>query len=60
MQQTWRMLLATTLLTGLLATVTGRPGMAMPSWADRFSNEELWQLTAFVASLGDQARPGSQ
>ena len=21
---------------------------AMPSWADRFSNEELWQLTAFV------------
>ncbi len=40
--------------------VTGRPGTAMPSWADRFSNEELWQLTAFVASLGDQARPGSQ
>ena len=40
--------------------VTGRPGTAMPSWADRFSNEELWQMTAFVASLGDQARSGSQ
>lgn len=40
--------------------VTGRPGTAMPSWADRFSNEELWQLTAFVASLGDQAQSGSR
>ena len=32
----------------------------MPSWVDRFSNEELWQLTAFVASLGDQSRSGSR
>jgi len=40
--------------------VTGRPGTAMPSWVDRFSNEELWQLTAFVVSLGDQARSGSR
>ena len=38
--------------------VTSRPGTAMPSWVDRFSNEEIWQLTAFVASLGDQARSG--
>ncbi len=40
--------------------VTGRPGTAMPSWVERFSNEELWQLTAFVASLGDQAQSGSR
>jgi mono/diheme cytochrome c family protein len=40
--------------------VTGRPGTAMPSWVDRFSNEELWQLTAFVAALGDQALSGSR
>ena len=40
--------------------ITGRPGTAMPSWVDRFSNEELWQLTAFVVSLGDRARTGSQ
>jgi mono/diheme cytochrome c family protein len=33
--------------------VTGRPGTAMPGWADRFSSEELWQLTAFVISLKD-------
>ncbi len=40
--------------------ITGRPGTAMPSWGDRFSNEELWQLTAFVASLANQARPAAQ
>jgi mono/diheme cytochrome c family protein len=42
------------------ALVIDRPGTAMPSWVDRFSHEELWQLTAFVASLGDQARSGSR
>lgn len=31
--------------------LSGRPRTAMPSWADRFSTEELWQLAAFVASL---------
>jgi len=40
--------------------VTGRTGSAMPSWADRFWHAEFWQLTAFVASLGDQARSGSR
>jgi mono/diheme cytochrome c family protein len=34
----------------------GRPGTAMPSWLDRLTNEELWEVTAFVASLGDRAR----
>jgi hypothetical protein len=32
----------------------------MPSWVDRFWHAEFWQLTAFVASLGDQARSGSR
>ena len=31
--------------------LSGRPRTAMPSWADRYSTEELWQLAAFVASL---------
>ena len=39
---------------------TDRPGTAMPSWVERFSHAELWQLTALVASLGDQAHSGSR
>jgi mono/diheme cytochrome c family protein len=36
--------------------ITGRPGSAMPSWKGRLSNDELWNVIAFVSSLGDQAR----
>ena len=36
--------------------ITGRPGSAMPSWKGRLSDDELWQVIAFVSSLGDQAR----
>jgi mono/diheme cytochrome c family protein len=39
--------------------VVGRPGTAMPSWADRLSNDEIWQLAAFVAALGARGRSGS-
>jgi len=28
----------------------------MPSWKGRLSNDELWNVIAFVSSLGDQAR----
>jgi mono/diheme cytochrome c family protein len=38
------------------ALVTGRPGTAMPSWNGRLTDDELWQIIAFVAALGDQAR----
>jgi len=36
--------------------MTGRPGSAMPPWNGRFSDDDLWKVIAFVASLGDQAR----
>lgn len=36
--------------------ITGRPGSAMPSWAGRLTDDELWKIIAFVASLGEQAR----
>lgn len=36
--------------------VTGKPGSAMPSWNGRLTDDEFWQVIAFVASLGDQAR----
>jgi mono/diheme cytochrome c family protein len=34
----------------------GRPGTAMPTWQGRLSREEIWEVTAFVSSLGDRAR----
>jgi mono/diheme cytochrome c family protein len=36
--------------------MTGRPGSAMPPWNGRLSDDDLWKVIAFVASLGDQAR----
>lgn len=40
-------------------TITGgRPGTAMPSWKDRLSVDELWRISAYVASL--QKRPGAK
>ena len=36
--------------------ITGRPGSAMPSWKGRLTDDELWQVIAFVSSVGDQAR----
>ena len=38
--------------------ITGRPGSAMPSWKGRLSDDELWEVIAFLSSLGDQARAG--
>ena len=40
--------------------ITGRPGSAMPSWKGRLSNDELWNVIAFVSSLGDQARAAKE
>lgn len=34
----------------------GRPGTAMPPWRGRLSRDEMWEVTAFVARLGDVAR----
>ena len=36
--------------------MSGRPGSPMPSWKGRLSDDELWQIIAFMSSLGDQAR----
>src|SRR5262249_31225949 len=33
---------------------TGRAGSAMPSWKERLSEEELWQVVAYVVSLNKQ------
>jgi mono/diheme cytochrome c family protein len=41
-------------LTSMIAYVMiayGRPGTAMPPWKDRLSDEEIWRLAAYVASL---------
>ena len=40
--------------------VTGRPSNAMPSWKGRLSDDELWEIIAFVSSLGDQASAAGQ
>lgn len=29
----------------------GRPGTAMPAWQERLSDEDIWRLVAYVASL---------
>jgi mono/diheme cytochrome c family protein len=31
--------------------IGGRPGTAMPSWAGRLEETELWQVVAYVVSL---------
>ncbi|HEV8439211.1 MAG TPA: c-type cytochrome [Methylomirabilota bacterium] len=38
----------------------GRPGTAMPSWAGRLSDDELWKIIAFLSSLADRAEAGAQ
>jgi mono/diheme cytochrome c family protein len=40
--------------------ITGRPGTAMPTWRGRLTDDELWKIIAFVASLGDQARAATR
>jgi mono/diheme cytochrome c family protein len=43
----------------LAILIGGRPGTAMPSWADRLSNDELWKIIAFLSALGERAQAGA-
>src|SRR5207248_7644457 len=37
----------------------GRPGTAMPAWADKLSEDEIKAVASYVRSLGAPTRPGA-
>jgi mono/diheme cytochrome c family protein len=38
----------------------GVPGSAMPAWGERLSDEEVWQLVAYLQTFAPAAAPASQ